>query len=279
MKNILIILLTLFCVSVSAQETDSVLRSKKGIPILPQAGDWAIGADAGPYLKYFGNAFNNSTDNSLDLSSQTLYLRHFLTDKTAVRLLVAIDKSSSISRYFVRDDAAYFQNQLSNTQTQDKTINKSTYLKFDLGYQIFRGYGRLRGFYGAHIMYRNDRERSESTYGNPMSATNPTPTSYYSYTNGSRALESDGGISHSIGAGVIAGVEYYFAPKICIGGEINLDVYNTWKTEGNTKSEYWNGSTAVKMDTESSPAGRTYTGVYTERPANFGGGLYLMFHF
>jgi hypothetical protein len=280
MKNILIVLMTLFCVSIAAQETDSVLRSKKGIPILPQAGDWAIGADAAPYLEYFGNSFNNSTKNKLDLGSQTLYLRHFLTNNTAVRLLVGIDKKNSVDRYFIQDDAAYFANNLSNTKTQDKITTNNTDLRFDLGYQIFRGYGRLRGFYGAHLIYNYSRTKNKSEYGNPMSATNPTPSSYSGAYNGSnRTLESDGGIYHSVGVGAIAGVEYYFAPKICVGGEISLDIYNTWKTEGNTQSEYWNGSNAVKIDNEVSPAGRTSTGVITDRPANYGGSLYLMFHF
>lgn len=280
MKNIFIVLfISLFTLSLTAQETDSVLRSKKGIPILPQAGDWAIGADAGPYLDYFGNMFNNSTNNSLNLGSQTLYLRYFLSNNKAVRLLVGIDKSNSASRYFVRDDAAFFKDPLSRTQTEDKSVYNYTSTDFDLGYQIFRGYGRLRGFYGAHLTYSISRSRTSYTYGNPISASNPTPTSYFGYSNNARTLESDNGYYQSVGAGLIAGVEYYFAPKICVGGEITATVYNSWKSEGNYKTEMWNGSKVVELNTESTPAGRTGTGFYTSRPANFGGSLYLMFHF
>lgn len=280
MKNIiLIVIVALFTFNISAQETDSILRSKKGTPILPQAGDWAIGADAAPYLNYFGNLFNNSTYNDLDLGNQTLYLRYFLTDKSAVRLLVGLNKSNDISRYNVRDDAAYFQNELSLKETEDKSIENETETNLDLGYQIFRGYGRLRGFYGAHLTYSLNRTRVEYTYGNPMTSANPTPSSYFNYNGNARTLESDGGYYHSVGAGLIGGVEYYFAPKICIGGELTLTVYNTWKTQGNSTTEHWNGSKIVEMDAENSPAGRTSTGVYTHQPSNFNGSLYLMFHF
>lgn len=280
MKNIiLVVIIALFASNISAQETDSILRSKKGIPILPQAGDWAIGADAGPYLNYFGNLFNNSTYNDLDLGNQTLYLRYFLTDKSAVRFLVGLYKSNTINRYNVRDDAAYFQNPLSRDVTEDKSTVNNTETDFDLGYQIFRGYGRLRGFYGAHVTYSLSRSRTEYTYGNPMTSANPTPSSYFSYNGDARTLESDGGYYHSVGIGLIGGVEYYFAPKICIGGELTLTGYNTWKSEGNSKTQLWNGSQVVEMDTENSPAGRTSTGVYTHQPSNFNGSLYLMFHF
>lgn len=279
MKNIItIIFFFLFAISLSAQ-TDTVLRSKKGIPILPQAGDWAIGADAKPFFNYLGNAFNNSTSNDLDLGNETLYFRYFLKDNAAVRLLIGVDKSTTISRHFVQDDAAFFKDPLSNVQTEDKSTINSSKVNIDLGYQIFRGYGRLRGFYGPSINYVLSRYRTRYNYGNPMSALNTTPSSYYSYTNGARTLESDNGYTHSLGLGLIAGAEYYFAPKISIGLEVTARAYLSWKSEGNTKSEMWNGSKVVTMDKEDDPAGRTKSGIYTQQADNFSGSLYLMFHF
>ena len=40
------------------------LTSKKGEPILPEAGDWAIGIDATPFLNYAGNFFGKTTNNN-----------------------------------------------------------------------------------------------------------------------------------------------------------------------------------------------------------------------
>lgn len=273
-----IIFFFLFALSLSAQ-TDTVLRSKKGIPILPKAGDWAIGADATPFLSYLGNAFNNSTSNDLDLGNETLYFRYFLKDNAAVRLLVGVDKYQSINRNFVRDDAAYFQNPLSLIQTEDKATTNSSQVNIDLGYQIFRGYGRLRGFYGGSLNYELSRYRQSYMYGNPITGTNPTPTSYYSYNGGARLLESDNGYYHSLGLGLIAGAEYYIAPKIALGFELTARAYLSWKSEGNSQSELWNGSKVVTTDKESAPAGRTSAGVYTYQADNFNGSLYLMFHF
>lgn len=266
--------------TIVAQETgDSILRSKKGVPILPQAGDWAIGADALPYLEYLGNMNNGTSDNTLDLGETILYGKYFLTDNTAVRIAFGISNYNSMSRAEIRDDAAYFQDNLSTKKTQDtyKEIRKDYTL--DLGYQMYRGYGRLRGFYGVHIGYDYYRYKEKYTYGNPISSVNQQPTvNYISYSGtGARTLESDNGIQHSIFGGFIAGVEYYFAPKICIGGEITLTGYNSWRSQGNAKTERWNGSGVAEEDVAGTPRGRTYTSLYTQRP--FGGGLYLMFHF
>jgi hypothetical protein len=287
MKNkILILLLSIVTLSASAQVTgDSVLRSKKGIPILPQKGDWAIGADALPYLQYLGNMFNNNSYNSLNLGSQTLYGRYFIADNAAIRFLIGIDKGSDRTNYYVRDDAGYLADPLSRAQTTDYRVYKHTEINLDLGYQKFRGYGRLRGFYGAHLGLSISREGYTYNYGNPMSLANSAPTTVYNWTYGytdnvdDRTLESDNGINYGLGLGLIAGVEYYFLPKICIGGEITLSAYHSWKTQGNSKYEHLNGSVVEEYEIADSPKGRTSTEVYTSRPANYGGSLYLMFHF
>ena len=69
MKKITITLTVLmaFTIFVNAQTTTSPttpLVSKKGYTILPQAGDYAIGIDAVPMLKYAGNIFNNTANNT-----------------------------------------------------------------------------------------------------------------------------------------------------------------------------------------------------------------------
>ncbi|HEX2934646.1 MAG TPA: hypothetical protein VHO72_04780 [Bacteroidales bacterium] len=288
MKKILLSL-SIILISVAAfAQQDSILRSKKGVPILPQKGDWAIGADAVPYLNYLGNIFNNTSGNSLKLDQQTLYGRYFIADNAAIRLLILINKGSSRNSLYVQDDAAIFADPLSRAQTTDYIVEKFTQIGFDLGYQKFRGYGRLRGFYGAHFGFGVTRNNNSYNYGNPMSIANSAPTSIdwedkdpYHLSN--RILEWDRGYEYGLNLGLIAGVEYYFMPKVCIGGEITLSASHSWKTQGNSKYEHLNGSVVEEYDIAESPKGRTGTNLYTQRPANFGakydGSLYLMFHF
>ncbi len=62
--------------------------SKKGESYLPREGDWAVGIDASPFLRYFGNFFSQA-DNPAPFADYT-------NDQLAIT-----------GRYFVRDDFAY----------------------------------------------------------------------------------------------------------------------------------------------------------------------------
>ncbi len=273
--------------SASAQVTgDSVLRSKKGIPILPQKGDWAIGADALPYLEYLGNIFNNTSGNSLYLGDQTLYGRYFIADDAAIRVLFGVRKGSQRTSFYVRDDAAFMADPLSLAKTTDYRVYKYSEFDLNIGYQKFRGYGRLRGFYGANVGIGVSRYGYTYNYGNPISVANSAPTSVSNWGDGTsssqsdRVLETDfDGSTYNVNIGLIAGVEYFFLPKMCIGGEITLSANHSWRTQGNSKSERLNGTIVEEYETAQYPKGRVETEVKTSRPANYGGSLYLMFHF
>ncbi|HEY4784600.1 MAG TPA: hypothetical protein VIH57_01065 [Bacteroidales bacterium] len=280
MKKILLSSYIIFvAIALNAQvATDSVLRSKKGIPILPQKGDWAIGIDALPYLNYLGNIFNNSNNNSLHLGSQTLYGRYFISNDAAIRVLISIDQSSDLHSYYVRDDAAYVADPLSNTKTTDTYKSNYTAYTLDLGYQKFRGYGRLKGFYGAHVGFGYDKTHEYYTYGNPITVANSSPTTYWG-NQSSRTLEYVYGAEKTVNLGGIAGVEYYFLPKVCIGGEITLSFSYSWRSQSYDKYEKLNNTVVQQYEEANTPAGRTNTSLFTERPANYGGSLYVMFHF
>jgi hypothetical protein len=296
MKNIYILLILFFVVSAKAQDTTQAEAPKKKstVDILPVAGDFAIGADALPYLNFIGNMFNNSAANNLDdkinatptsLGNQSLYLRYFLTDETAVRALISINSTTSIARNYVQDDAARFADPLSQANVEDKqTKNKNEYL-LNAGYLMFRGYGRLRGYYGGTIGYGFGRETCTYQYGNSITVENLAPiTSDFTVTpvtsaaNPNRTLETDNGYEQMIGAGLVGGVEYYFAQKMCIGFEIGLGYDYSWRSQGDAKKEKLVGSNLVEYNVVNAPAGKTGSSITTFRPATYGG-LYLMFHF
>jgi len=282
MKKIIISSIIIFVtIAINAQvTTDSVLRSKKGIPILPQKGDWAIGVDALPYLNYLGNIFNNTSNNTLNLGSQTIYGRYFIANDAAIRLMVSVNQGSSLEKHYVRDDAAYVANNLSLAQTEDSYKHKYSDLGLAVGYQKFRGYGKLRGFYGAQVGLGVSRDQYVYTYGNPITVANSTPSSYWSInSDNSRTLLTDNGYTYNIGVGVLSGVEYYFAPKICIGGEVTLTASHSWKSQGNNKYEHLNGTKVEEFEVAESPAGRTSTSLKTNEYGSFAGSLYVIFHF
>lgn len=284
MKNkILIIFLSLVTLGVSAQvTTDSVLRSKKGIPILPQKGDWAIGVDAIPYFRYLGNIFNNTANNSLTVGTQTIYGRYFIANDAAIRLVLGIKNDNIYDRRYVQDDAAVMLDPLSQAQVEDLRKTRISGYTVNVGYQKFRGYGRLKGFYGFNVGFGASRTKDIYSYGNEITVTNPTPTTtnYGSNVATFRTLENDGGIVCNINGGLLAGFEYYFAPKICVGAEVNLNLSHSWRTQANYKYEHLNGTVVEVLDKATTPNGRTETLLQSnEYNTNYAGNLYLIFHF
>ncbi|HEX3007437.1 MAG TPA: hypothetical protein VHO90_07455, partial [Bacteroidales bacterium] len=189
-----------------------------------------------------------------------------------------INNYSSLEKYYVGDDAALYKDPLSNAQTEDSYKENFTGYNFDLAYLMFRGYGRLRGFYGAQVGFGLTRYHEYYTYGNPFSTNNTAPTTHWGNKT-SRLLESDNGMYYNLGVGALAGVEYYILPKICIGGEISLSLNHGWRTQGNSTYERMNNSVVEEYEIAEYPKGRTNTSLSTNRPVNYGGNLYLMFHF
>jgi hypothetical protein len=288
MKKLIIlsycILLASFVATAQEAAKDSVLRSKKGIPILPQKGDWGIGFDAIPYLNYAGNMFNNKSNNTLNLGTQTIFGRYFISDNAAIRGIVSVNQYSNLSERYVRDDAAYTADPLANINTKTTDTYKSNHTEYviGLGYQKFRGYGRLKGFYGFQAGFGVSRDHYFFTYGNPMTTVNSEPTSISwgsNQTGSIRTLEIDNGITKTVNVGLIAGVECYIFPKICIGGEINLSLSNSWKSQGNSKYEHLNNTVVEEYDVADSPKGRTSTSFTSKSYSQQAGTLYLMFHF
>ena len=99
------------CTSVVEQsfaQTDSsagtsagaVLMSKKGVPILPEAGEYALGISANPFLEYFGNFLNGTNGNNspvFDFAGNplgtpfALYGKKMLDANTALRARFALN--------------------------------------------------------------------------------------------------------------------------------------------------------------------------------------------
>ncbi len=279
MLSIIFCLATLMVVSQTDTAKSKLLVSKKGIPILPQKGDISLGTDAEPFLQYLGNMHNADMDNYLTPSDVKLYGKYFLKPNEAVRAILKIANSTSTQKSYVRDDAAFFKDPLSRAQAQDwKQTQNRSYL-INIAYLKYRGYGRLRGFYGPHIGYSYYKYKNKYSYGNPMSAANPLPTStaYETISENGRVLINDNGATHKVFIGGTVGVEYYIFPKICIGAEFNLSIARWWQRQSEKQYERFTGSNKEEYNQLVSP-GSKGTDITTTQYDNFGG-LYLMFTF
>lgn len=228
----------------SAQETELV--SKKGIKILPQQGDIALGLDATPFFGYLGNFFSQSGNNyipELNGVNQTIYLKYFLTSKSALRLSLGFDFRNYVEKGLVPDDYATMYDPLNPNPTAiDVMTNSQNEFNLTVGYELRRGRGRVQGFYGVQAGFGFSSGKEKYTYANPMTDANQTPSTSYIYGSGyysatTRPLEMKNPRSLTAGLGGFVGVEYFFAPSISLAGELGLGWIYTWHNQGGQNYE------------------------------------------
>ena len=269
MKKILSIVLAAFLsTAIFAQETESK-------DYLPKSGDISIGFDATPFLEYAGNMFSGfSGKNTLNLGAgnQTIYGRYYIADDAAVRFNLNVNNYTDVDKDLVDDVVD------TGTKTVTDEIKvKGNSVSLAIGYQKFRGEGRLRGYYGAQVGYTYAKKVTDNVWGNDITSTNNP---------GVRILEINPSATSTFGLGGVIGVEYYVAPKICVGVDVNL----TWavtmaNSYSETTTERWDG-TALKVVTEttkeeeSAGSSKTYRRKATTSVGTAAGGnLYVMFSF
>lgn len=317
MKKVLFSIVALMisvCV-INAQENEEendILKSKKGTPILPQSGDYAIGIDAAPMINFAGQVlnsvnaggaatspgFNQLTEPTSGL--QSIYLKKFLSDKEALRVKVMINMRTDTRKDYVQDDKKWDDLVGSGDQADyddaemdltEKYVDRNNDIGVLVGKEMRRGYGRLQGFYGAEVglmytcavsTYKYANEYMEDTE-DPALDTDPSSTDW-----GTGNLPADDAVvinkrtlketqrDLTLMVNGFVGVEYFVLPKISIGGEMYLGLAYTGQGKAKNTYEGWDTDDEAVVEV----SGKGYTNPNTFTLQNFtGGNLFLVFHF
>jgi hypothetical protein len=287
-----------FAGTISAQEEETTttgcvkqIINKNGVPVLPEAGSFAIGFDALPFLRYAGNMFNGNTNNNnpaAGFANQggsgiggTLYGKYFLSESNAIRARLSINQSTiqDVNRVIL-DGQSVPQN---NIEVEDEFINSSFNVQLGGGMEWRRGKGRLMGVYGAEALVGLSTSSESYTYGNAITAGNQAPTTTTNFATGnsapisSRIISRTNPNSFNLTALGFAGVEYFFAPQISIGAEFTLGLRYTGTNRSDVVREEWeaNSGTVINVSDVNSDI-LTNFGIAT---GVWGGSINLMFHF
>jgi hypothetical protein len=194
-------------------------------------------------LNYFGNLLNGTADNSapgFDWANDNVITGKMMKDaNTAYRVRVRIGYNSTT-------DNDYSDPATGGVSVERKTTSMD--ISLGAGIQKYRGKGRLQGIYGA-----------EASLG--------LGSGTESWD--SDALKADVTVGSTFGFGVrgFIGAEYFFAPKMSLGGEFGwgLGISSTGETETTV-----NGGTAVKS------GGGSSFGIDTD---NAGGSISMNLYF
>lgn len=215
----------------TAQEAP-VLTSKSGIPILPQAGDFAIGVNAIPMFEFVGNMFNNQVNNTvgfefLDNDMRFIFGKYFLEDLLAVRVGLRVGHTRFSDIQYVNNDAAAAGGGGSkgdgDTWITDKHNSVNTNIMLGIGMEKRKGVHRIQGFYGLDLGLGLMSGSDKFVYGNEYSKDNTTPTTTNFGNNifwgAGRVTQIQQGTGFIIGARLFVGFEYFILPKLSLGGE------------------------------------------------------------
>lgn len=296
MKKLIVIILSacLFPAMLWAEE-------KQQKQYLPEEGDWALGIDVVPILKYIGNAFNGTDgSNGLDhvggtpftsghfgnqglMPTVSIMGKYMLTDEWAVRANVGLMISSANDKAYSIDDKALAENPFSEAKVVDGARYDRNGMSMLLGAEYRKGSRRIQGVFGAGLLFAFQNSKETYSWGNALTEINQSPTSH-SFANmptlptGYRALKQNGaGSDFYLGLTGSAGVEWFVAPKIALGAEVNLSLYYIFGTQTYVESEGYN-ATLGKVETRTDLYAPGSNGIYfgTE---SLGGSLYMTFYF
>jgi hypothetical protein len=295
MKRLIGVSLAL-CISAWSFGQNDQIQNEKGQDLMPVAGEIGVGVNAIPVFNYIGDIFGLSSNNtSLDTNKfvgyfgqQSLFGKYMLTDDNAVRVNLRVGQFNTTTSASLIDDFAGHPDSMTNDlrQTRQSDIN------IGIGYEFRRGKNRLRGIYGGELLWSRSKSRENYTYGNAFGVTNPSPSTvdftigppFIASPQATRTRSIVNGTIQGLGVRLFGGIEYYFAPKICVGTEFGWSLGGAWQGESVTTTEFWS---PLALDPATSQPGAVdfqesegfTVSSFTMDTDNFNGAVYFLFWF
>ncbi|MDR1761081.1 MAG: hypothetical protein LBR55_01380 [Bacteroidales bacterium] len=215
---------------------------------MPAGGDISLGFTLNPLnIGVGGTAIDNKQEPFVirhDIFS--IMGKYQLDDVTALRANIGFKGRSVSNKTFVQDDKAVTLDPLSVAQVEDVHKLKVNGASFAIGAEKQRTYRNVRGFAGVSALYAFSKEKNTYTYGNAITEINQTPSQSQpsqpnlDYLENARELKTFGDNTHALGLVGHVGVEWFFSPKVSLGGEVNMSFLYQWNPRQHAVYEGWN---------------------------------------
>lgn len=233
---------------------------------------------------------------------------YMLTDELAVKANIGVIVNYERKLYNVRDDAARFADPFSRALVTDETKLGQYGGSFAAGVEYRLGKKRVQGVFGGGLMYAFQTSSTKIAYGNAITALNQRPTNaaledlnggalnawataaemnamdlagIYSglrLINDKVSAAGQDAFWHRIGLYTTVGVEWFVAPKIALGLNVNLDLLYKWSNNVCKQYEGYNLLTNKVEQVTDITNVKNYSGV-TFGTENIGANIYLNFFF
>lgn len=266
-----VVILALFFAGNLFSQLQPVLKNKRGIAILPQQGDFAIGFGANPFLGYFGNFFNGNNNNgspspTFATQNQSLFFKYMKTSQLAYRGYFRVGINSNTLNVNVADKTP---GAASGSIVKDVQKTKNNIIGIGFGIEKRRGTTRVQGYYGGEVYLNyNSGFDTKLKYGNAIE-NEDSGVIRNTIINAASTL--------TIGVRGFAGVEYFIAPRVSLGGELGYGPSVNVRSANEITSESYDKPSATLNTTKVSTSSRS-TG-FTLDTDNYFGIIKLLFYF
>lgn len=228
-------------------KSDSTKVTKDYSQILPQAGDWSVGVTLNPLVNFVGNMFNGTIGQVLDdkrigggvlqIGNNPTYPlvsvmgKYMITDHFGIRANVGFLMNYADSTKYVVDDLSSTTEELVPNMVKDRKISNTFGGSFSVGAEYRVGKKAVQGVFSGGLMYSLSKYTCDYTYGNAITEINQKPTSAFhpaligedkAGMGNYRILRESTACSHTMGLVCSAGFEWFVAPKVALGAEVNL---------------------------------------------------------
>jgi len=278
-RNYVFILTVVFFNYLLGQEENK----KNNINLFPEQGDIAIGVDATPFINLIGNLikinsgtiFNDPSSWQFLDNLNALYAKYYLQDDMAIRGKFNFGLASTSNREYVKQDG---QNDPLVT-VEDKMVRSQTNIILGAGLEKRRGKSRIHGFYGAETQLLLASMRDKFSYGNRIQNGLATFYDFYNdvaVVSDERILERKYGTSFGFGIRAFIGIEFFMFSKMCVGGEFGWGLNLVTTSDGEESIEKWDNANNTIRQLTRKIGGESTFGFNLD---NFGGNIYILFHF
>jgi len=309
MKKLLIVIVFACAASFVNAQDSIIMTSKRGVPILPDSGEWGLGFDATSLIRTAGNLFHSidssqseGTNFTNDSPSLTIYGKKCVSADKFYRAKLRLGFGSNNINYEVADKPTADDTiQFNETYGADERKYSHLDINLSFGIERRRGKGRVQGYYGGEAYIGFGNSTVTNTFHNPLDSTmTASSTEINSFTanvpandsygplvdpvSGKRINEVKYGSTFSFGVRGFVGVEYFFAAKASIGGEFGWGIGMASHGASETVTEYY--ETSLNPNSSNPGGPRTETHGNPGKTSSFGidtdnayGAVNLFFYF
>ncbi|MBQ9705259.1 MAG: hypothetical protein IJV55_03585 [Paludibacteraceae bacterium] len=289
------------------KETPEQRANKDYTSWLPAEGDFSFGIALDPFTRFIGNAFNGTAGVANTLASPDIHGEglwnnlasimgsYMVTDNLGIRANVGLNFNNRTYRGYAADDEALYLDPLSIDKVVDMRKNVQLAMTVSAGVEYRVGKRSVQGVFGGGIMYGNQFiDRDTYSYGNKITEANQNPTVTgdaavaipavgarpdYPYIPNARTLSTyTNKGTHMVGIYGTVGVEWFVAPKIALGANVNVRLDYEWTPNMVSTYEGWNIQTKQYQQFTEWNSPVTNSG-FDFNTNNLGANLYVAFYF